>query len=826
MGSVNHERLQKTPSEGRSRASGRSSQGGPPATSSFEKTSLPSRRPITFSKQAPEKPIWLGYLFGLLGVSVLILFGGSHNSMALGLALMLPSMALIIQPPKAGLGRWADFAVCGFICCLMLAYIPHFYWPFPDWRIEAVRDFGIVLPSTVTIQPRITFEAICMAVAGFAWLYVASNWQINVNGRKHFFASLSVISGLFAAIIIWGNLYGARYPGAQDSSVFSFFSEPNQTAVVLVLSGIVGFAFAIEGLRGRKAIHLVGLFSTTLCLVALLVSASSSGLLFYGVGILLWFVARLRSKSVSGLFKVVFPLALIVFSLVVINKTESIEDVVQFFDKSVTWEGEHRALIYKDAITMFADTPLLGHGLGTFSAVFPQYREHSQHFQAVQHPQSDLLWVLSEVGIVGVAFLVALLVVYFKSCRGLSQGRSGFYRVIGLIALVVFLLYALVDVPAHRPGSVYFAIILMVFAIPRPATGRTFKPILWRVVGLFLGGVGVMWFVAGLTSAPFHSSAAIAYHDKKAASHIKAADYLSATASIEKTLHWKPLDWRAYFQRAQVKLAAKADRELVARDFRAARFVEPTLGEFSLEEGFIWLPFDLERTISAWRSAFSREIEFKDRAYESVLQAGRGDRELMNAVVELSKVDPRFRAMTFAYLRDSQFMTEIQVDLNIDAALSSFTRTQRTEIVKSWIRFGDLDSVQRFISDYSASLVDSWWLSSLLMKERVDFQEAVRYVREGLPIPVISGRLLEGAVLTRTLREFAVMPQDVAKGMVLLNTLIKQGSLERALEVTDAMLELDQPPASIYYWRGEILSQMDDVIESWYAFAEYVALVQ
>ena len=59
--------------------------------------------------------------------------------------------------------------------------------------------------------------------------------------------------------------------------------------------------------------------------------------------------------------------------------------------------------IYRDATDMIVDAPLTGFGLGSFSAVFPQYRDASASYHRLAHPDSDFFWLASEGGLIAVA---------------------------------------------------------------------------------------------------------------------------------------------------------------------------------------------------------------------------------------------------------------------------------------------------------------------------------------------------------------------------------------------------------------------------------------
>lgn len=794
------------------------------ATSSF--TSLVPSRASVVLQGRKEHPVWFAYLFGLLGVCILILFGGSHNSLALGVALLLPGVALILRPPKKSLGRWIDLGILGLLGSLLLAFIPQFYWPIPDWRALAVSTFEIDLPSVLSVQPIISLEAWLMAVAGFSWFYAASSWRINLSGRNLFFITLSCLIAVFAGIVIWANLHDLRYPGAEDSTTFSFFPNRNQTANFLVLGGVVGFAFAMEGLQGRRLLHLTGVVSSSLCAFALILGVSRAGLLLYFIGIMLWFISRLRAKSVPIFFKVGFPLCLLAFSIFITSNEKSVARVVDFVSAPTEWNQEYRSLLYHDTLKMIGDAPVAGFGVGNFSAVFPQYREQSKSFQQAVHPESDLFWLVAEGGLLALAFFGIFLGAYFVRCKGLSLGRAGSLRVIALIAVIIFVLHGLVDVSGHRPGTVYFAILFAGFALPRLGHGRkTLSPRIWRGLGGILIFCGSAWFLCGLTGLPLHSSTTLRWEQKKAKMSSDVGDYESAIRSMDKILLSRPLDGNAYFQRAQLILADSGRRGDAAADFRRARFVEPTMGEFTLKEGFVWLPYDVGRTLSAWRETLFRELENKDGAFLKMLDAGRKNPKLMQGLIGISSIDLHYRTQLLNYLRGEKFMIEVRKELAIDPSLSHFNREQRTGIVSHWVDYGDASAVEVYLESYASKVDDPWWLLSRLRKNQAQFEDALTYIREGLPVPEIPKVTLDEKTLARLTRSFAVMPQDLIKGTALLRVYLDRGDLEKALQVVDSLIQLRDLPSYIHYWRAEILYRMDDYIESWYAFEAYIKLL-
>lgn len=754
---------------------------------------------------------------------LLVLLGGSHNAVALGVALLLPGVAIIVKPPSMGLGKWADFGVVGLLGVLLLAFLPQFYWPAAEWRTEAVEAFGIQLPAVLSVQPWISFEAWIMAVAGFAWLYAALQWRINFHGRRWLSFWLSILLAGLAGAVVWGNLVGSRYPGAEEATAFSFFPNRNQTANFLVLGGVATFAYAMDGLRSRTVLPLVGVPASALCLVGLVLGVSRAGVLLYFIGVGLWFLLSLRTHSMPRFLKIGFPVVVVAFSVVVSSNQRTVQRIISFLTSDSQLEEEFRVKMYKDTLGMVLDAPLSGFGVGNFPAVFPQYREASANPQAVVHPESDLFWLAAEGGLLAVGCLSLFLFAYFMACRGFAKGASSSYRVLALVAVLVFLIHGLVDVPGHRPGTVYFAILFAALALPkreRPAIGL--PPVFWRLLGGGLLAVGLVWLAAGVFHLPWHSSVKVPSYKESIRRHIDVADFGQALEATDQWIGLQPLDWRPYFRRAQLTLAESGQRGEAAADFRRARFVEPILGVISYEEGKVWLPYDPARAISAWRETLNREMEEMDRNFGRMIGFTMESPPALERMARLSDIDPYYRAYFLCYIRGDQLMRELASELVKDPALSRFTRQQRTAIVKNWILRGNPDPAEAFLQEYGDSLENSWWLWSLLHKERADFKMAVDVIREHIEVPKIPEVRVDDVVMTRLMREYAVAPKDIMKGTAVLYVYVEQEAYEKALPILDSLLETRKPPAYLDYWRAECLYQVQEYIESWYSFEDYL----
>ncbi|MGB0415382.1 MAG: O-antigen ligase family protein, partial [Coraliomargarita sp.] len=772
-----------------------------------------------------QRPVFWSSLFGFFGVCFLVLLGGGHTPLALGGAVVLPGVMLLLAPPKHSLGPVMNYGFWGLVLSVLIGFVPQFYWPSSQWRIDAVETYGIDLPSILSIQPAISLEGLILILAGGAWFYLLSGFRINYAGWKWLYFWLACIMAGFALIVIFGNIYDWRYPGAEDANAFTFFPNRNQTATFIALGGIAGFCFAVLGLRGRRSIHLVGFATAALCFYALMHGRARAGLLLLIAFCVIWLLTRLSEVRISLLLKFAVPVGFLAVSLLLMSQQEAVQRIAEMVKDPFSLKEEFRLLVFKDTLSMIREAPLTGVGMGNFEAIFPQYRSASDTMFSVLHPESDLLWLFSECGLIGVLSVMAMLGGFLFACRSAHRGPSGNYRLIALLALAAFLLHSLVDVPGHRPGTLYCALFFAALALPSDSLQATRVPAyVWRLTGAFLLLIGLLWVGGSVFDWRTHSEAKSRIAEVQINDSIASKDFIRARDLVDGSLAERPLKWRFYYQRALLELADLGDRKAAASDFRRARFVEPTQGVVSYEEGFVWLDYDLGRAVSAWRDSFFRVNEHEDRNFNRMIHEGLSNPLLLDRLSMLSLTLHRFRWPFLRRLTERELLQEIKQDFEQDPSLGQFDPDERSQLIMHWSKFAEVADVGAYLNAYGNELEDSWRHRANHMKNQARFLEAVEIIRDSLAVPEIPAVEIDAYELARLQRGFAVLPSDVVKGTALLRVYMDKKDYENALFVAQSMADFQQPPAYAFYWKGEILYQMGDYIESWYAFEDYLNL--
>ena len=179
----------------------------------------------------------------------------------------------------------------------------------------------------------------------------------------------------------------------------------------------------------------------------------------------------------------------------------------QVLGRFVSKEGgevstQMRVHIWHDALRVWKDAPLFGHGLGSFTQIFPIYQEVATGESIVLHPESSWLQWLVELGVLPVlAAAIALGAYVVPRIRVVySANRSIFMRAGPFAAAAVLLIHALIDVPAHRWATAGFALAaLAIGCAPTSATGLIPSP---RKAGLVPLGIAVFWTLPFLSDFP------------------------------------------------------------------------------------------------------------------------------------------------------------------------------------------------------------------------------------------------------------------------------------------------------------------------------------
>jgi hypothetical protein len=255
-----------------------------------------------------------------------------------------------------------------------------------------------------------------------------------------------------------------------------------------------------EAMRGSRGAALLAALAGAPCFAGLLfVSISRAGVVFLGLGLLLWAAGAARGRArwpvLGGL--AVFALFLLVLFAAGENAVRDrlvriATEAVSVQRTSEAGDLDFRLPISRDTWRMTTEAPWTGYGLGQFVAVFPQYRQDSARAARVLHPESDWLMVAAETGWPAVAVLLVVTGWFFVACwRGLDDA-DGMLRWGAASAVGAALAHGVIDVPWHRCSLGWLLLALAAVTVP-PGRRVLAHPRLSRLLWGLAGGSMVAW---------------------------------------------------------------------------------------------------------------------------------------------------------------------------------------------------------------------------------------------------------------------------------------------------------------------------------------------
>ncbi len=583
-----------------------------------------------------------------------LLFGAVDRVVQVLLVLLLTLGAVIVPPawPKLSrAGRWLLLGVVAVFLAKELA--PGSWFGHVTWR----DDLKVPLPWTHHPEPARVFDALFVVAIAAVWFQWVRTLAAK-GERRVWMAWILGGAGVVLAMVCFlmkvnparpTAIYGIRE--TEGWVGWGTFPNRNHTSsflamAALALCGCVWWAFA----KRKQVLGTVGALALVLTIGALFAGKSRGGLLAFGAGLgaflalVMWRRRDRQSIIVSLAVAAVAAVALVTFGTKVLERFNSAAGAVS---------TDTRLLIWHEAARMWKDAPLFGHGVETFSQLFPMYLRADLDGKTVLHPESSWLQWLAELGVVPVLMLVAALGWFIvHQVRAAWPQRRNFFLTAGLLAgALVLLAHALIDVPGHRWATAGFALALLAVAFPMVEPGPGAEPLRApRPAALIPAGIGVLWllpFLGVVWSWSVMAPTMLLNRETRGGKPPTLAEW-------DAVLRWFPLDpWLREFAGERALEANPQDRARWERDFTAVRH---------LAGAAFWLP---ERQAVAVGRKFPAEalplwqeaIDHAGRQWSEVLRSAvratarvRGAQVLWAQYVE---TNPRL-AITYAQVLTSE----------------------------------------------------------------------------------------------------------------------------------------------------------------------------
>lgn len=529
-----------------------------------------------------------------------------------------------------------------------------------------------------------------------------------------------------------------RVPWWEPGQGLGPFPNRNQSGNLYALSALMLLGLAVHESRTKSVYFWIWMGGVVFLFGATVVNGSRAGVILFLVGVAMWSLWQLgftQNKSRAGLLcggALFFLAAFLFFGGEALNRLHSMmpgESGELANPLGGRWE------IWRDTLALWFSAPLRGIGLGNFSDLSGLYRSELITERRVLHPESDVLWWLSELGLPGLVLIGAGL--YWAAhpffTNGHSKGRR--LRSAAMVACLCFLLHGLVDVSAHRLGSLFPALFFLRLTWPPrrvqvQPVGRSIRDL---GVAVGAGWIG-LWFLLPalgwlpLPSTGFTERVRAQWADLFTRSPAQSVEW------IDRALRVHPLDWELRYAYG-VSLWAEGKDEEAWKAFKQARLLEPGNSELPFAEGKLWIRRDAGKAWVAWREALKRRTLNSHGLLKQMLRESRGHPDLQEALLFLASHIPELRHLVLARLTDSEFQRERESYLKKLMPERPEDGEVMGSVLEGWAQRGGGDEVLSFLKANPQWNSSGWQVAARVLIEQKRHEEATRFMQEVLAPP-------------------------------------------------------------------------------------------
>ena len=645
---------------------------------------------------ANVRPAWLIYSVALLPVLACFL-GGTTERWAEGIVVGSLGLLLLFSPPRHSLGPWLNTVFIALLLVASLSFLPASWFFQPWWRSALINDFGIKLPATLSPQPWITLGSLISFSAGLAWFYYVCAQEFEMRDVRF---QVRIFAGgivLLAALSILLYAKGTAIPFWHNERGFGPFPNRNQTGDLLGITAIMLLASSQDHLRRGKMTWILSVLGFAVVVAALILNYSRAGILILIAGSAIWLTVVSFRQASPAKIAIGLSAVLILLTTMLIFGGPTLE---RFHLRDGAADGissDFRWLIFRDAWRLIWTSPWCGIGLGNFEPIFAVSRIASVADTRSLHPESDWLWLWTEMGWPGVLLVVIGIALIVPHVFPLRQGTNQRIRLAALIAALIFAMHGFIDVSAHRIGTAFAGIFLFGSALHRPFQCRYSRllPIVFRLVGIVLLFIGATWFMARIYRWPIPGSLGADNLRKKATIMYRSRSFDESISMANGALDWAPLDWRLYFLRASARIDARKNRANALRDFQRARFLEPNGYEVPFQEGLFWINHrEPILAITAWREALRRAGPRRLDVYgQMFFNAERADPNFISELVAMAPNDPELVIAGLDRIPRDKFAVALKKFLEFDPDLHAFSPEEKKKLLMLWSERGDSERI-------------------------------------------------------------------------------------------------------------------------------------
>lgn len=777
----------------------------------------------------PMPAQWARSLFIALLPVLAVFLGGATSKWAEGIIVAFFGLFLIFQPPRRSLGWTTNAIFLAFALCALLSFLPQTWFFNPEWRIALTNDFGIALPRSVTPQPWMTAGCFASLLAGLCWLYRVAAQELELRVARFQLRLFAAGIVAIAVLCILFRFTQQSFPFWKNELNFGPFPNRDQTADLFGVTSVLILACAQDDIRYGRKRWMLWAIAFIVVVAAIWLNVSRAGVVILLGGSAIWIAivafrldAPARARAACRISLAVSFLLMLVGGLLIAGG----QTLARFHLQKIAgrdFASNFRWLIFRDTWHLIRSSPWVGLGLGNFESIFAIFRDPFYGDTRLLHPESDWLWILSEMGWLVVPVILVAVALLIRRVAPLQVGTNQRFRLAALIGAILFALHGLVDVSGHRVATAYCAMFLLGLSLHRPTQLQFSKPIQWtfRILGIAFLAIGLSWTVARRSMAMLPGSVGADNAKQLADVASRGLNFALAINLTTRALNWTPLDWELYFLRGTAELAQGESTQQALDDFRRARFLEPNSEAVPLQEGLIWLPSRPDLAENAWREALRRAGTRRQDVFRTIiLSAKLQDPKALAIIRRLAFSERDLALVYFAQLNAEEFRPAFSKFFNADPDLTAMTAEEKRELFQLWDSRGDINALVAAVSKHPEWLQFTWRSIAKYRSSTGDFRGACELMEKFDSKVAFPAE--ETAQSIEQLRERVYhTTNNFSAAYSLYRQQMNRGLIDDALATIRHFTEFRSPPAYFYFLEAQAWAAKKDWERSWNAWQAF-----
>ncbi|MEN3940951.1 O-antigen ligase family protein [Prosthecobacter sp. SYSU 5D2] len=704
------------------------------------------------------------------------------------------------------------------------------------WRSMLAESWGIYLPATLSPDPHATFESWLVMAAGAVWLWACLGQRASEEGRRWCIYGLAIGGALIAGASLidysWAAIPWWPREGIYRAEGFGPFFNRNHASSLSAISAILCAASAYDAYRRKSSLAwlFLLLFWLPLCTIFLNTSRGGVGLLF--LGLVAWVTTAAMKKGLFRKMAVGAAVLMVVASVALVSSGRlgsRLRDLVQE-DGGSLLSSSMRMDLARETLSLSAKSPFWGQGLDTFYQVFPLISDLKfPHFRFL-HPESDLLLVLFEGGL----FLLMpclVLLLWAASSSGswtshpgreeMSDRPGRRLRQAAAIGAGMALLHSVFDVPNHGLGyGMQTALLLGLAVRPRclSVPARWLQPWAFRLAGLLIFGMGIMWLGTGLHHwmPPLPTSVQVLREQIRTES--AKGRYRDCLTLVNRAIHLAPLDYRLYYMRAQMLLLLRQNPERALLDFGRSRTLEPHYAKTCFEEGVYWLPFAPDLAIIPWRECLRRHkpgsSQLRD-VYASMLSKTGLYPELRPPLWALAETPEMQLVFLMNTSQGREWEEYLGKFLKLHPKLEVLGPKELQTLLRAWHDRGDREALVSLLQKNHSLQPYGWRTMAVELARAGRYEQAYFVANKFIKKPLRPSRSQDVANLARLERAFVFNPTDVRPGIELYLAYRASGDVDSAKSTAEKVVALPDVPVYMKLELAALYAEISDFRRAW-----------